>query len=292
MCVYLLVSISAFLVLASAQASSSQLCDPQTQYPRDGQCCSMCPPGTRMQWSSSCLDVVCEPCGTNEYQDEYTTDSKCKRQPYCDPNTNFESPVEQSMMVKTICMCKDGFHCSGKECITCTKHSACQPGYEVVSEGSQTNDTVCRPCPSGTFFSSTSRKCEKWTECEPGFYAAEGGTGESDTKCVSRHRTHIIVGVIIGVAVALMMTIGVCWYCCGNSRRMEHENLNGHSVEDALHTDECEVERIISNPVEDEDTDLDLGKTDNGNYFAQESGKPPRLSHQESQTYCINMNHS
>uniref|UniRef100_A0A8C6NLJ1 TNFR-Cys domain-containing protein n=1 Tax=Nothobranchius furzeri TaxID=105023 RepID=A0A8C6NLJ1_NOTFU len=144
--------------------ASSQLCDPQTQYPRDGQCCSMCPPGTRMQSSSSCLDAVCDPCGTNEYQDKYTTDSKCKRQPYCDPNTNFESPVEQSMTVKTICMCKDGFHCSGKECITCTKHSTCQPGYEVVSEGSQTSDTICRPCPSGTFFSPTSRKCEKWTE--------------------------------------------------------------------------------------------------------------------------------
>uniref|UniRef100_A0A1A7XCY3 CD40 antigen n=2 Tax=Iconisemion striatum TaxID=60296 RepID=A0A1A7XCY3_9TELE len=286
MFIYLLVCVSASLVLSSAQASDNQLCDPETQYRRDGQCCTMCPLGTRMQSSSSCLDPVCDPCGINEYQDKYTTNNKCNRQPYCDPNTNFESPAEQSKKAKTICMCKEGFHCSGKECITCAKHSTCQPGYEVVSKGSKIHDTICRQCPNGTFVSSTSGKCEKWTECEPGFYAAEGGTSESDTQCVSRHRTHIIVGVITAGAVTLMM-IGVCWCWCGNSRK-GHQDINGHTIVDCTHADECEEGHKISTPVENEHTDVssdDLGITDQGNYVAQEFGKLERLSRQESHDY-------
>lgn len=107
----------------------------------------------------SCLDPQCKVCDTDEYQDKYTKEQKCQRQPYCDPSKscspldwllfivvpymtpstclsdrNFAKPVHHPN-VRSICVCKEGFHCSTAECITCIPHTKCKPGQEVVSKG-------------------------------------------------------------------------------------------------------------------------------------------------------------
>lgn len=96
----------------------AQLCDETLEYEKDNECCKKCDPGkiyfldyllycelnkvcflclglihftncllgTRMNQGSSCKDPVCEPCKEGEYQDAYTKDSQCKRQPICDPS--------------------------------------------------------------------------------------------------------------------------------------------------------------------------------------------------------------
>lgn len=47
---------------------------------------------------------------------------------------NFQVPVHV-ITKQTTCTCKDGFHCSTSECITCVPHTTCKPGYGVLSEG-------------------------------------------------------------------------------------------------------------------------------------------------------------
>ena len=42
--------------------------------------------GTKMLSPPVCEDAQCEPCPENEYQDAYTRDDICQRQPYCDPS--------------------------------------------------------------------------------------------------------------------------------------------------------------------------------------------------------------
>ncbi|KAK2844051.1 hypothetical protein Q5P01_010710 [Channa striata] len=56
---------------------------------RDHQGCCMFSPGYRIKAGATCQDPKCEPCGLNEYVDDYNKMTICSRQPYCNPNKNF-----------------------------------------------------------------------------------------------------------------------------------------------------------------------------------------------------------
>lgn len=107
------------------------------------------------------------------------------------PDLNFQIPV-YSPTKRSSCRCREGFHCSTQNCITCVAHTACKPGYGVtlrgqselwppptfgvcllsvcvcvcVIPGNHSNDTVCEKCPEGTFSPNKSwtEACQKWTE--------------------------------------------------------------------------------------------------------------------------------
>ncbi|KAM7411271.1 hypothetical protein PAMA_021319 [Pampus argenteus] len=121
---------------------------------------------TSMAINSPCNEPNCKPCGEKEYREGYTTENKCERQPYCDPNSNFEVAKHTSKTKKTICMCKAGYHFSSEARITCVLNTKCEPGKGVRSKGNQTHDTVCQNCPEGTFSDEASwdGACKKWTE--------------------------------------------------------------------------------------------------------------------------------
>lgn len=42
--------------------------------------------GTSMSSLSTCLEPQCQSCDPHEYQDKHTKESKCQRQPFCDPS--------------------------------------------------------------------------------------------------------------------------------------------------------------------------------------------------------------
>uniref|UniRef100_A0A8C8EHX7 TNFR-Cys domain-containing protein n=1 Tax=Oncorhynchus tshawytscha TaxID=74940 RepID=A0A8C8EHX7_ONCTS len=140
-------------------------CDPETQYMKNGVCCSMCGPGTKMLSShSGCLDPHCMPCQEGEYQHAFTDKNLCKLQPYCDPNKNFEHSTNRNTTSLSPCKCKPGYHCSSEECLTCVPHTKCRPGEEVKSKGNPIHDTVCKACPLNMFSSDSSAesKCKLW----------------------------------------------------------------------------------------------------------------------------------
>lgn len=133
-------------------------------------------PGTSMTALSTCLEPQCQECGNNEYQDQYTKEAMCKRQPYCDPSKtlwqikwncsfigrllfalaqrtnvctilsdrNFQVPVHESNK-RTTCQCKLGFHCSTDECITCVPHTICKRGHGALSKGTTRPSDALRP---------------------------------------------------------------------------------------------------------------------------------------------------
>lgn len=110
-----------------------------------------------------CRSPVCKDCDDDEYMDTYTNKVTCERQPYCDPNSNFELPESTSKTKRHQCLCKVGFHCSSVSCITCVPHTECEPGSGATIKGNQTHDTVCETCPDGTFSNEKSWNgtCEK-----------------------------------------------------------------------------------------------------------------------------------
>uniref|UniRef100_A0A8C5HRL8 Tumor necrosis factor receptor superfamily member 5-like n=1 Tax=Gouania willdenowi TaxID=441366 RepID=A0A8C5HRL8_GOUWI len=137
---------------------------------------------------SSCEDPDCVECAENEYQETYTYATRCKRQPYCDPNRNFRTSIHSSKNTRAVCMCELGFHCSSDECLTCVPHTACEPGFGVdvvLLSGNHSQDTVCEKCLHGTFSNENSWDgvCHKWTTCEEGYDVVEKGSDVLDNKC-------------------------------------------------------------------------------------------------------------
>uniref|UniRef100_A0A8C6U479 CD40 molecule, TNF receptor superfamily member 5 n=1 Tax=Neogobius melanostomus TaxID=47308 RepID=A0A8C6U479_9GOBI len=163
--------------------TAEPVCDPETQYLLNGECCQLCKPGTSMVSEGECRNPVCKDCDEGDYMNKYNKEEKCKKQPYCDPNSNFEWPESTSKTEHHLCLCKRGFHCSSASCLTCVPHTECEPGHRATTIGDQNHDTVCEKCPDGTFSDEKSWNgtCKKKTTC-PGAVAKDGNS-ESDDEC-------------------------------------------------------------------------------------------------------------
>ncbi|XP_047428684.1 tumor necrosis factor receptor superfamily member 5 [Mugil cephalus] len=270
--------IGLFLLSALVGTATAQFqCDPQTQYLMNGQCCMLCGPGTSMTALGSCAEPQCKVCGEGEYQEQNTREPKCERQPYCDPNKNFKVVGVESKTQRTICMCKEGFHCSGEHCVSCVPHRTCEPGFMVSFAGNWTHDTVCQKCRDGYYSEERpSTTCKKMTEC---WTIEEPGTSTSDNKCGDR--THwIVLGVLLP---GLLLAIGVFlfWFCRGKPRFSEVKDCFG-SCREPQNEPLREIKPVEENtPVEDlEDPSLQemVHLTENRNLVAQENGKTEILS--------------
>lgn len=261
-----------------------------------------------MAAGGDCLDPQCKPCGENEYQAAYTMEDKCDRQPYCDPNRNFDFGDPESKESRRVCTCKGGFHCSSVACITCVPHTRCAPGKKVHHKGNHSQDTVCADCPANTFSSESSgeMECTQWTACGPGFQIKTNGTATSNVVCEGkRHRLHMVIW-IIPIFLLLVLLGFLIFKFKGNSRNAKNkgwvemwpEAIDEPRAEDGGKAPETyrvslitelhhpEDEESCKTPEENEDRDEPPGAvvlTLNGNVCAQEDGKREALPRQESQ---------
>lgn len=295
-------------------AAAEPLCDPETQALKNGECCLLCKPGTRMKLGIACMkrgEDGCVNCGADEYMDGYNDETMCKRQPDCDPNSNFlPRPEVTSSSARHQCQCKEGFHCSGvhvssDSCDVCVAHTKCPPGSGVTTIGDSTHDTQCEKCPEGTFSNVTSwnAKCRKKTKCAKGEEPVGGGS-ESDNECVSKSsHAEIIVPVVI--ALLLLLVVGAVFMCKrkGKTGNKSIQMLQLQPVTPNNGYDELPIkETIIMSPTEDgdelrfpsqetfyssvpEETD-DVTRTDNGDVLSQD-GKEYVTPQMETQPVSI-----
>ncbi|XP_030280003.1 tumor necrosis factor receptor superfamily member 5 isoform X1 [Sparus aurata] len=300
------------VVLTAAQPQ----CDPLTQYEDRSQCCKMCGPGTSMTSLGTCEEPQCQACNKDEYQDRYTKEPKCERQPYCDKNNNFDTP-EHDPKKRSICMCKEGFHCSDpKNCLTCVPHSLCKRGSGVQLPGNHSLDTVCEECPDGTYsdVESSVVGCKKWTTCGLGQHVEERGTSTSDAVCGRTLRTHVVIAIVVSMIVAIIVAVVLFYLCrgkCGEekvkgcfqscreqkSEPLQEEHIFIPEQPDPLDEEESmspdmhstQEEGFTRTPEEDDELSVPMSPTaltDRGNLVTQENGKTEQLSRQESQTQC------
>lgn len=54
--------------------------------------------GTSMSQLGTCTAPQCLQCDQDEYQDTYTTETKCRRQPYCDPSETSSPRTHHSLI--------------------------------------------------------------------------------------------------------------------------------------------------------------------------------------------------
>ncbi|XP_037335549.2 tumor necrosis factor receptor superfamily member 5 isoform X2 [Pungitius pungitius] len=300
------------LIDYSALTAAQPRCDPLTQYEKDGECCKKCGPGTRLSSGGSCLDPLCTECPDGDYQDAYTSSNSCQRQPYCDPNLDFNRVVNKSKKNRVACICKVGFHCSSKACLTCVAHTSCKPGHGAQSTGNHTHNTVCQKCTEGTFSKGDSWKgvCEKWTICADGYFVEQSGTDVSDNICAESLSHTITIAVVCFVG---LLVITIAFFCLRKCKQGDKkgegcfESSSGDKGEPVKETkvlitnptDQAEEESLMSEllskeeagvrtPEENEDelslASPDLVLSEKGNFVTQENGKSTILSRQESQT--------
>ncbi|CAL8258434.1 unnamed protein product [Gadus morhua 'NCC'] len=270
-------------------AGAALACDPQTQYHKeDGQCCTKCPPGTRMSDETNCLDPLCKPCDVDEYRMGRTVEKKCDLQPYCDPNKNMvhDGPVTKEKL--SVCRCRDGFHCPTEACITCVAHSLCAAGQRVKDKGNHSLDTVCQDCPPNTFSSGepADSDCHDWTVCEPG-HVKKDGTTTSDAICESTHRHHVFL--IIPILIILALFAFAYWKLRGNEdKKQSFEELGTTDAPVPIHGPEVAITLPEENdyplvrPQPPMGTNGGPPVTDNGRVVAQERGKGSVVPQQES----------
>ncbi|XP_062314830.1 tumor necrosis factor receptor superfamily member 5 isoform X2 [Osmerus eperlanus] len=302
-----------FGTVLQVASSDTSTCDPATQYPFGNDCCQMCGPGTKMKSIPVCEDAQCEPCPENEYQDAYTRDKVCQRQPYCDTNKNFEFKHNKTKMSRVNCRCKPGYHCNSKDCLVCVPHTKCEPGSGVVSRGTDREDTQCQVCPPNTFSNDTSAvsECLKHTIC--GGNTETEGTNESDTICVSRVSPWVIAIIIVAVVLTVVVLPGILFWkhapgptkgkvkkffgLCGwtsvfepmqkdNPRNMEAEEFINVTPEEPGHP-EREFSALETMAVEDEEVGQP-GETEQGHQVAQEDGRVQIITHPVSQMNSLN----
>ncbi|XDV46388.1 hypothetical protein PO909_014289 [Leuciscus waleckii] len=291
--IYLLVTLLQFVLC----------CEELTHYRKNDKCCKKCGPGKRMLLDDNCEDPRCQDCQIGEYQSGYTTNTKCERQPSCDPNLHLK-PQEDKLIITKLnkCVCEDGYYCTqDDDCSTCIEHSVCKPGQRVAKKGSPDSDTVCEACKNGTFSTHDSADtCKEWTKCEPGYDESSPGSSTSDRSCImgARGNRVVIIGVLVAVLVlAVFLSLGVFFYKSKRNKGWKEftpvkQDIACLNIK-PVHQEEADVERAdrpLQQPEEDIDSSIPVSPTpsnmtENGNVVDQEHGKEHIISSTESNAY-------
>ncbi|NWW91134.1 TNR11 factor, partial [Rhynochetos jubatus] len=164
-------------------------CESEQHYEHAGRCCAKCEPGKYM--SARCTgtsDSVCQTCGPNEYMDVWNEEDKCLLHKICDQGKALREVNPGNSTFQRQCACTEGYHWN-EDCDCCQRNTMCAPGFGVEHPVQQDKDTMCTPCPRGSFskVASSTDKCISWTNCTAlGMTEIVAGTDKSDAVCAER----------------------------------------------------------------------------------------------------------
>ncbi|XP_055021530.1 tumor necrosis factor receptor superfamily member 5-like [Boleophthalmus pectinirostris] len=218
------------------------------------ECCPMCPVGTRV--NKHCTEfrsTSCLPCDSGTYMDEPTGRTECLRCRMCAAGKHdfISAETKQSKLRKyctsvwmgrdiiirqcsstsdSACEPEDGFFCVGPSdegnCEATQKHSLCSPGEFIQQPGSSSENTVCSPCPSGTFSNGTLTVCRPHTRCEEkDKVTAKDGTSQSDAECAERSKTPVIISVFVGIMAVVAVVAVVVAVMLKKKKRRPKDNV-------------------------------------------------------------------
>ncbi|KAJ1145350.1 hypothetical protein NDU88_011639 [Pleurodeles waltl] len=168
-------------------------------------CCSKCPPGHHLfRECRNTTDSECKPCGPNAYTEVWNRMKQCH---HCEAPCRQDSGLIETQGCNAshnrICGCSAGKYCafeSFTSCQVCADRTICQKGFGVSVEGTINSNTVCSPCPVGTFSDEESYTslCKPHTKCRslsvPGDSTHDAICADSEVGRVPTHVTHSVKG--------------------------------------------------------------------------------------------------
>uniref|UniRef100_A0A8C7WLR4 Si:dkey-23c22.5 n=1 Tax=Oryzias sinensis TaxID=183150 RepID=A0A8C7WLR4_9TELE len=216
----------------------------QTEYEISGECCPMCPPGSRVQrHCTEFRSTSCMPCSEGTYNEKSNGLQYCTPCSLCDSVSGLTVKLGCTLTSDSVCEPLDGFFCvdySSKSCSAAQQHSSCKGGQYISQRGTASTDTECSDCSSGTFSDGTGTSCQPHRQCEAeNLQLIEAGTSSTDAQCGGQRLnvSAVVIGVI--VTVGLLVTAAVLWLCrqkifkktnslenslpCGESSREQRE---------------------------------------------------------------------
>ncbi|KAG7229389.1 hypothetical protein INR49_012780 [Caranx melampygus] len=132
-------------------------------------------------YCTATTQTQCAPCKDHHFTELYNYLPRCL---YCNNfcTENQEVETECSAVRNRVCRCKEGFYWVNDFCV---RHSECEPGQGVLTQGTRQTDTVCETCPDGFFsnLSSALVPCVKHRECPSGQIALLPDSIYQDTVC-------------------------------------------------------------------------------------------------------------
>ncbi|XP_051846805.1 tumor necrosis factor receptor superfamily member 8 [Antechinus flavipes] len=147
-----------------ALPQKQDLCAPSFYHNESsGRCCYHCPSDQVPRKSCPQGPQDCrKKCNPDYYLEDKRT-SRCLACVSCSEGDLVEK-IPCTWNSPRVCKCQDGMFCATAvryTCARCVKHSLCPPEARVKHQGTLEKDTVCEPCPPGTFsnFSSNAKDC-------------------------------------------------------------------------------------------------------------------------------------
>nr|XP_055044969.1 tumor necrosis factor receptor superfamily member 5 isoform X2 [Misgurnus anguillicaudatus] len=270
-------------------------CEKETHYEKDGKCCKKCGPGKRMLMNDDCMDPSCQDCSEGEYQNTYTSETKCKPQPSCDTNLNFLPQITPTPKDKlSVCKCKPGYFCTtDDDCSVCRPHKVCSAGQKIHKAGSPVSDTACENCQIGTFsVNNSATTCEKWTTCDSGYVEKTPGTSTSDRICEKGTPSDraAILGAVFGVLLLIVTGIAIMLFLKKRKINLTWNKLKrtqlkeDPSVAEPFNAQQPEEDVETPEPVSPTPSNV----TENGNVVVQEDGKHSIVSSTETRPFSEN----
>ncbi|XP_062418915.1 tumor necrosis factor receptor superfamily member 14-like isoform X2 [Pungitius pungitius] len=175
---------------------------------RDGQCCPMCHEGSVVRRDCTPQSGTrCVPCVNGTFMNQPNGLTKCFPCSSCDQGRGLF--VQQGCTSKsdTICDVITGYFCEAlvddKGCSLSRRHSGCGAGHMIKERGTRRTDTVCEPCPPGSF-SLEGLNCTLWTTCSETKVQVKEGSPTSDAICAAASRHHYIIFVVILLMILLI----------------------------------------------------------------------------------------
>ncbi|XP_076123159.1 tumor necrosis factor receptor superfamily member 16 [Alosa pseudoharengus] len=177
-------------LLLFSKVAVGDICVSQ-RYTDAGECCKVCPPGTRVAVECGEDNTQCEPCqqgltfSSSEDSRQCLTCARCPR----------GAPLMAacSATQDTVCDCgptaylwREGDNVTLALCAGCSK---CSLGQGLVQKCSEHGDTVCEECPAGTAFneeSSHGKACSPCTQCKPNEVEIRACEPFADALCMDK----------------------------------------------------------------------------------------------------------
>ncbi|XP_014891411.1 tumor necrosis factor receptor superfamily member 14-like isoform X2 [Poecilia latipinna] len=184
-----------------------------TEYEIEGECCPMCPPGTRVK--TDCTEfksTSCQKCPERTYMDLPNRLKRCYPCSTCGSGAGLKEKRGCEITADTVCEPMEGFYCTdstSEGCVVAQKHRSCEPGQFISRMGTASTDTECSECISGSFSDGTMLSCQNHTQCEKeNLQLIKAGTASTDAECGEKSSN--ITGIVIGVLVVFLVaaTIG------------------------------------------------------------------------------------
>ncbi|XP_051970774.1 tumor necrosis factor receptor superfamily member 11A-like [Xyrauchen texanus] len=204
------------LVLALCSQAGLAINCLQGEYEYNRTCCSKCEPGKYVfEHCTGSSHTMCRDCGSDEYQPDWNSETKCIPQKFCDEGKGFYRTRPHNPIAAEPCRCKQGFHCSLINCEYCEAIKKCPAGEGVLIH--ENGRASCVSCQYGFFSESLSiEACKKWTDCKA-IGKTEKQPGSSKTDVVCGHSpgpmTPWVVVAILSVIIVVSLVVLFLFRC-------------------------------------------------------------------------------